>query len=117
MSNYFPVVVTFAVGALVVAVMTSLNALLGPRKKGDVKGEVFECGNEPSGPGWGRFSIKFYLVAILFIVFDVEVVFMYPWAVIYRELGVFGLVEMLVFMAILAVGYVYAWRKGALEWN
>jgi NADH-quinone oxidoreductase subunit A len=118
MSEYIPVVLTFAIGGLIVGVMTSLNRVLGPRVKGaDVKSEAFECGNSPTGPGWSRFSIKFYLVAILFIIFDVEVVFMYPWAVIYRELGLFGFVEMMFFMVILAVGYLYAWRKGALEWR
>ena len=75
------------------------------------------CGNAPSGPAWGRFAVKFYLPAILFIVFDVEVVFMYPWAVLYRRLGLFGLVEMAVFMAVLVLGLAYVWRKGALEWD
>lgn len=118
MSEYIPVVLTFAIGGLVVAVMTSLNRLIGSRgEPSDVKSTAFECGNEPTGPGWGRFSIKFYLVAILFIVFDVEVVFMYPWASIYRELGLFGFVEMMGFVVILTVGYAYAWRKGALEWR
>ena len=117
MSQYVPVLLTFALGALVVGVMSSLNRWIGPSSPGAVKGEAFECGNEPTGPAWGRFSIKFYLVAILFIVFDVEVVFMYPWAVIYRELGLFGFVEMMVFISILAVGYLYVWRKGALEWR
>jgi len=117
MSDYISVLLTLVLGAVIVGVMCNLNRLLGPRVKTAVKGEIFECGNDPSGPGWGRFSIKFYMVAILFIVFDVEVVFMYPWAAIYRELGIFGFVEMTVFVAILAVGYVYAWRKGALEWR
>jgi NADH-quinone oxidoreductase subunit A len=80
-----------------------------------VKDEPFECGNPSSGSAWGRFSVKFYLVAILFIVFDVEVVFMYPWAVVFRRLGLFGFVEMLVFVLILAVGLVYIIKKGALE--
>jgi NADH-quinone oxidoreductase subunit A len=118
MSEYIPVVLTFAIGGLVVGVMTSLNRFLGPRRRGsEVKQDAFECGNEPTGPGWGRFSIKFYLVAILFIVFDVEVVFMYPWAAIYRELGIFGFIEMTGFVVVLTIGYAYAWRKGALEWR
>ena len=117
MSEYIPVLITLILGAVIVGAMTNLNRLLGPSKPTAIKSEAFECGNDPSGPGWGRFSIKFYLVAILFIVFDVEVVFMYPWAVIYRELGWFGFVEMMTFMAILLVGYAYAWRKGALEWR
>ena len=117
MSDYIAVLITFALGALIVGVMVSLNRLLGPKAHTAIKGETFECGNEATGPAWGRFSIKFYLVAILFIVFDVEVVFMYPWAVIFRELGWFGLAEMTMFVAILGSAYVYVWRKGALEWR
>jgi len=102
-----------------VGVLISLNRLLGPRvvSAPAVKSEAFECGGPSSGTAWARFPVKFYLVAILFIVFDVEVVFMYPWAVLFRELGLFGFVEMAVFMGILAVGFIYAWRKGALEWH
>ena len=73
--------------------------------------------NPSSGPARGRFSVKFYLTAILFIVFDVEVVFLYPWALVFRPLGVFGLVEMTLFVGVLALGFVYIWRKGALEWD
>jgi NADH-quinone oxidoreductase subunit A len=119
MSEYVPVAFTFGIAAIVVAVMISLNRILGPRarKHDSVKDEAFECGNEPTGSAWARWSIKFYLVAILFIVFDVEVVFMYPWAVMFRELGWFGFVEMLMFIGVLGVGYLFAWRKGALEWS
>jgi NADH-quinone oxidoreductase subunit A len=117
MSDYIPVLISLIIGAVIVGAMTNLNRLLGPRRPSEIKGTIFECGNEPTGPGWGRFSIKFYRVAILFIVFDVEVVFMYPWAVVYRELGLFGFVELMTFMAILLIGYAYAWRKGALEWR
>lgn len=118
MSEYLPVAITFGLAAVIVATMTSLNRLLGPRgRRSAVKDETFECGNPSTGSAWRRFSIKFYLVAILFIIFDVEVVFMYPWALVFRELGVFGFVEMLVFIAVLGVGYLYAWRKGALEWH
>ena len=119
MSQYVPVAFTFAIAAVVVGVMVSLNRLLGPRPRAAaaVKEITFECGNAPSGSAWARWSIKFYLVAILFIVFDVEVVFMYPWAVIFRELGLFGFVEMMLFIVVLGVGFLFAWRKGALEWN
>ena len=82
-----------------------------------IKVEAFECGNPASGSAWGRFSVKFYLTAILFIVFDIEVVFMYPWAVAYRELGVLGFVEMALFVAVLTLGLLFVWRKGALEWD
>ena len=109
----------FAVAALIVGVLVSLNRIIGsrPALSTAAKGEAFECGSPPTGTAWARFSVKFYLVAILFIVFDVEVVFMYPWAVLYRELGLFGFVEMAMFIGILSVGFVYAWRKGALEWR
>jgi NADH-quinone oxidoreductase subunit A len=117
-NQYVPVIVTFAIAATVIGALTGVSALLGPRRAGAVKGETFECGNPPSGAVLGRrVSVRFYLIAILFIVFDVEVVFMYPWALLARQLGVFGLVEMLVFVLVLSLGLVYAWRRGALEWN
>jgi NADH-quinone oxidoreductase subunit A len=117
MSEYIPVLVTFALAAVIVGVMVSINSFLGPRSHSRVKGESFECGNEPTGPAWVRFSIRFYIVAILFIIFDIEVVFLYPWAVIFRELGLFGFIEMLMFVGVLGVGFVYSWRKGAFEWS
>ena len=117
MSDYIPVLISLVLGAVIVGALANMNRILAPRRPSQIKGSAFECGNVATGPGWGRFSIKFYVVAILFIVFDVEVVFMYPWAVIYRELGLFGFVEMMTFMAILLIGYAYAWRKGALEWR
>ncbi|MBI4518943.1 MAG: NADH-quinone oxidoreductase subunit A [Deltaproteobacteria bacterium] len=116
-AQYLPVLVTFALAGLVVVVMVSLGRLLGPKSHNPIKRETFECGNPASGSAWGRFSVKFYLTAILFIVFDIEVVFMYPWAVLFRRLGWFGLAEMLVFAGILGLGLLYVWRKGALEWE
>ena len=74
-------------------------------------------GNPPTGPAFGRFSVRFYMTAILFILFDVEVVFLYPWAILFRDLGMFGFVEMLTFLLVLGIGLLYAWRKGALEWD
>jgi NADH-quinone oxidoreductase subunit A len=115
--QYFPVLVTIVVAAIIPALFLGVGALFGPRRPSAVKAEAFECGNAPSGPAWGRFAVKFYLPAILFIVFDVEVVFMYPWAVLYRRLGLFGFVEMTIFVAVLALGLLYVWRKGALEWD
>lgn len=117
MSPYVSVAILFVLCAVVVGAMVSLNRILGPIAGGEVKSETFECGNPPSGSAWGRFSVKFYMPAILFIVFDLEVVFLYPWAVTFRELGLFGLVEMVVFVSILGLGLLYAWRKGALEWD
>lgn len=115
--QYLPVLVTFVLSAAVVGLMVSLGRLLGPTHESAEKGEAFECGNPASGSAWGRFSVKFYLTAILFIVFDVEVVFLYPWAVLFRRLGWFGLAEMTVFVAVLGVALLYVWRKGALEWD
>ena len=116
-SPYLPILVTFVVAALVPALFLAAGTLLGPRRPSAVKGEAFECGNPPSGPAWGRFAVKFYLPAVLFIAFDVEVVFMYPWAVLYRRLGLFGFVEMMIFIFVLGLGLVYVWRKGALDWD
>jgi len=113
---YIAILVSFAIAAIVPALFVGAGALIRPRRPSAVKGEAFECGNPPSGPAWGRFPVKFYLTAILFIVFDVEVVFLYPWAVTFRPLGLFGFVEMAIFVLVLAVGFVYVWRKGALDW-
>jgi NADH-quinone oxidoreductase subunit A len=104
------------------ATILVLNKLLGPQKWTKSKLDTFETGNEPEGDARQRFSVRFYLVAILFILFDIEVVFMFPWAVLYREyvaagLGLFMLMEMLVFIGILVLGLAYVWRKGALEWD
>ncbi len=116
--QYLPVVVTCLIAGTVIAVLLGANAVLAPRRMTPVKGETFECGNLPSGAVLGRrVSVRFYLTAMLFIVFDVEVVFMYPWALIARRLGVVGLVEMTVFAALLVLGFVYAWRRGAFEWD
>lgn len=107
----------FGLALVVVLTFLGAGALLSPRNQTASKLTTFECGNEPSGSAWGRFSVKFYLTAILFIIFDVEVVFMYPWAVQFRKLGWFGFAEMAVFIAILSIGLLYVWRKGALEWD
>lgn len=114
---YLPMLVTFVLVAGMVGMLVGAGQLLGPRVDNPAKGESFECGNPSSGSAWGRFSVKFYMTAILFIVFDIEVVFLYPWAVLFRRLGWFGFVEMMVFVAILGLGLLYVWRKGALEWD
>ena len=116
-AQYAPVLIMFALAGVVVLVLLNAGRLLGPRNRTAVKLETFECGNLPSGSAWGRFSVKFYLTAILFIVFDVEVVFMYPWAVIFRQLGWQGFAAMAVFLAVAGLGLLYEWHKGALEWD
>jgi len=103
--------IIFGIGALL------LSSLIGPKKPSPLKLTPYECGCEPVGSARERFSVKFYLIAMLFILFDIEAVFLYPWSILFKRLGIFGLVEMGVFIAILLVGYVYIWKKGALEWE
>jgi NADH-quinone oxidoreductase subunit A len=117
LAQYIPVLITFALALVVVTVMVNANRFLGPRNRTATKLTVFECGNEPSGSAWGRFSVKFYLTAILFIVFDVEVVFLYPYAVVFRELGWGGFAAMAIFLFVAVIGLLYEWRKGALQWD
>jgi NADH-quinone oxidoreductase subunit A len=117
MTTWFPIVVTLLVAGLIVGIMCTINMLIGPKRPSEIKSETFECGNPPSGSAWGRFSVRFYLTAILFLLFDVEVIFLYPWAVELRQLWMFGFVEALIFIAILGVGLVYAWQRGALDWD
>ena len=114
---YFPLVVIFAVAAAVVLALLVVASKVGPKSINPAKSEPFESGNPPKGDARVRFSIKFYLVAMLFLIFDLEVVFLYPWASIFRQLGWFGLVEMFSFITGLAITLVYAWKKGALEWE
>jgi NADH-quinone oxidoreductase subunit A len=117
MVTWFPILVTLVVAGIVVGVMVNINAWIGPKRVSAVKMETFECGNPPTGSAWGRFSVRFYLTALLFLVFDVEVIFLYPWAVELRKLGMFGFIEALIFIAILFVGLIYAWERGALDWD
>jgi NADH-quinone oxidoreductase subunit A len=118
LETWFPIAVTLGLVGLIVGIMVTINRLIGAKSvHTTVKGEPFECGNPPSGTAWGRFSVRFYLTALLFLVFDVEVVFLYPWAVQLRTLGMFGFVEALVYIGILVVGLIYAWQRGALDWD
>lgn len=114
----FSLLVVLAIAIVLPFAMMGLSAVLGPRKTGPHKLEPYESGvTYPVGTARERFSIKFYLVAILFIVFDVEAVFLFPWAVNFRQLGLFGLVEMFVFIGVLFAGFVYVVKKGALKWD
>lgn len=115
--EYVPLLMLMAFVVVSGAAFIILSLLLSNRRATAVKGIPYESGMPPLGTARERFSVKFYLVAMLFIVFDLEAVFMIPWAQAYRGLGLFGLVEMGVFMFILAVGYVYLWKRGALEWE
>jgi NADH-quinone oxidoreductase subunit A len=117
MREYVPVLLAlvaaigFAVGTL------TLSTFIVPRRRGAAKDQPYECGIEPVGDARQRVSVKFYLVAVLFILFDIEAVFLYPWAVTFRQLGLYGLIEMILFILILMVGYVYLLKKRALEWD
>src|SRR3989304_4663070 len=117
LESYLPIFYMIAGGILFGVVMLKLNEFFGPRRPSEEKYSTYESGMEPVRTARERFSIKFYLVAVLFIIFDIEIVFMYPWAVMFRDLGLFGLVEMLVFIGVLLVGYFYILKKGALRWD
>jgi NADH-quinone oxidoreductase subunit A len=115
--TYFPIIVMLASVAAVALVFLGLSLFVGRKSRNRVKEEPYESGVVPTSDTRERFSVKFYMVAILFIIFDIEVVFLYPWAVIFKELALFGLIEMAVFIAILLVGYIYIIREGALKWD
>ena len=117
MREYFPIVLFTLVAVGFAAVTIGLSTLLTPQRLSPRKLEPYECGVEPVGNARTRFKIHFYLVAVLFILFDVEIVFLYPWAVAFRHLGLFALIEMTLFIVVLAVGYFYLLKKRALEWD
>ena len=115
LQTYFPLAVAFFMAGLLAVVLVGAATLLGPRHPSSVKSGVFECGSDPVGSARERFGVKFYMVALLFIVFDVEAVFVYPWAVLLKDLGWSGYVAMALFAFTLVVGLAYVWKKGALE--
>ena len=115
--DYLPIVMMFAVAIGFVLTTMLATHLLGPRRKSAIKLDTFECGIESKGNSRQPFSIKYFLVAILFVLFDVEVIFMYPWAVNFIEMGMTGFLEMLVFLGFLSLGFIYIIRKGALKWE
>ena len=114
---YFPVLILMVIALAMAVGFVLLSQALGPKRYDRVKFDVYECGVDPLTPAAVRVSVKYYLIAILFILFDLETTFLYPWAVLFRSLGLFGFIEMAVFVGILLVGLVYAWKKGALEWQ
>jgi NADH-quinone oxidoreductase subunit A len=116
MLGYESVLVLIGLAGTIAFIFVLVARFLGPRNPNAKKTEIYECGMPPIGSARQRFSVKFYIVAMLFILFDIEVAFLYPWACLFRELGLFGLIEMAIFVFILLVGLVYVWRKGALEW-
>ena len=114
---YFPVLVQAIVAMALAAGLLSVSYLLGKKVRNRVKDMPYESGIAPTGDARQRFSVKFYLVAMLFILFDIEAIFLYPWVVVYRELKMFAFVEMLVFVVLILSGFFYIWKKGALDWS
>ena len=117
LNEYIGIAVSFVLAGGITGAMVFLGSTLGKKNSTPEKLAPFECGKDPFALPMGRLAIKFYLTAILFILFDVELVFLYPWAVVYREIGLLALVEIGVFLGILMVGFVYAWANGALNWR
>ena len=117
MLEYVAIALMVVLSTVVALIAIGLGTIFGPKKESAAKSMPYESGMNPYGEGTRRMPIRFYLVAVLFILFDIEVVFFLPWAITFRQLGLFGLVEMVIFIVILLVGYVYAWKKGALEWE
>ncbi|MBI4686570.1 MAG: NADH-quinone oxidoreductase subunit A [Nitrospirae bacterium] len=115
--NYLPILIILFVTTLIGLGPLLIGIIIRPKRPYPQKLTPYESGNPPIGEPRQRFSVRYYIIAMLFVVFDVEAVFLYPWAVAYGKLGLYGFVEMMIFIFILLVGYVYAWKKGALEWE
>lgn len=115
--QYFPVLLQVVIAMAVAALMLGLSSLLGKRVRNRVKDMPYESGIVPTGDARHSFSVKFYLVGMLFILFDIEAIFLYPWAMVYRELKMFAFVEMLIFIALVLCGFFFIWKKGALDWS
>jgi NADH-quinone oxidoreductase subunit A len=116
-ARYLPLLIHFILALMLAGAIVLLSWFFGERRYSRAKFQPYECGITPTGDARQRFSVKFYLVAMLFILFDVEAVFLYPWAILLRELKMFGLWEMLVYIGIVLVGFFYIWQKGVLDWN
>jgi len=117
LENYLPVLIFIVIGIAFGGFMILLGFLLGPSKPDDDKLSAYECGFEAFEDARMKFDVRFYLVAILFIIFDLEIAFLFPWAVALREIGMFGFLAMVLFLGILVVGFIYEWKKGALQWE
>ncbi|PJF48525.1 MAG: NADH-quinone oxidoreductase subunit A [Chloroflexi bacterium] len=119
MNDFLPVFILLFLSTALAVLVVFISILFGPRRRANnlTKIQPYESGMRAIGQGQRRFPVRFYLIAVLFILFDIEVIFFYPWAVAFRQLGWFGLIEMLIFVGILLVGYFWVWKKGALEWE
>ena len=116
LTNYTFIGIFAVIAILFPLIALALAFVVRPKKPNPIKSSTYECGLETVGETWVQFRVQYYIYALVFVIFDVETVFLYPWAVAYNKLGLFALVEMFIFLAILAAGLIYAWRKGALEW-
>ncbi|MGD8308885.1 MAG: NADH-quinone oxidoreductase subunit A [Chromatiales bacterium] len=117
LANYLPILVFLVVGTIVGGVVLALGFVLGPSRPDSEKLSPYECGFEAFEDSRMKFDVRYYLVAILFIIFDLEIAFLFPWAVVLDKIGMVGFVAMAVFLAILVIGFIYEWKKGALEWE
>ena len=117
LQNYVPILVMFIFAIAISSIVIILSSLFGPHRNFKVKKEPYECGIKTDGAKYLQTSIKYYVVALLFLVFDLECVFLYPWAVHYKSLGFFGFIEMAIFILVLFICFIYVWKKGALEWD
>jgi NADH-quinone oxidoreductase subunit A len=114
---YGPLLLMFIAAMGISGAILALSVLVGRHKRSRAKDQPYECGIRPTGDAREPFSVQFYLVALVFILFDIEAIFLYPWALVYRDLRLFGFVEMLLYIIILLAGYIYLWKKGALDWS
>jgi NADH-quinone oxidoreductase subunit A len=117
LQHYFPIVIYFTIAVIIALAVMGISRVLGPRKPSPNKLTPYECGIIPETDVGPRFSVKFYLVAMLFMIFDVEAVSFYPWAVMMHQLRAFGLLEMVLFIVVLAIGYAYIWKRGGFQWD
>ncbi|MCB9799176.1 MAG: NADH-quinone oxidoreductase subunit A [Candidatus Omnitrophica bacterium] len=117
LSSYSGILIMFVMATAASWLFIVLTTLWGPKKTNPVKEMPFECGKTPFELPTGRHAVRFYLAGMLFVLFDIELIFFFPWAVVYRRLGLFGFIEMIFFIGLLVLGFIYAWRKGALEWK
>ena len=117
LEDYLPILIFIAIGLVVGIVTLTLGVLAGPRRPDSAKDSPYECGFEAFEDSRMKFDVRYYLVAILFIIFDLEIAFLFPWAIVLDSIGMFGLVAMGIFLGVLVIGFIYEWKKGALEWE
>ena len=115
--DFLPVAIFIVLAIILLVAPLIIQSLISPKfNKGGDKLEIYECGELPEGSAWVQFNIRFYIIALIFIIFDVEVVFLFPWAVVFKDIGLLAFVEVMIFLSILIVGFIYVWMKGDLDW-